>query len=134
MSAVNEFVFKRILEIKPDVVVLFAGSEELHWTGTLTPDAIARTVEVLHEHGIPSVVVGPEPEWLPTLPQRLLAVSFSRGSLIPDRLPNEMAQKIHGDTAIASAVRGRAIRLALDCCATRTDAAPPFTLHTGESC
>ncbi len=68
--AINDYVFKRILEIKPDVLVVggyFAQYDhEANWRYPGFLDAMVAGARKLHDEGIPSIVIAGEvPTWAP---------------------------------------------------------------------
>jgi len=71
--AINDFVFKRIREIKPDVLVVggyFSQYDhEANWRYPGFLDAFAAGARRLHDDGIRSIVIAGEvPTWAPALP------------------------------------------------------------------
>jgi hypothetical protein len=71
--AINDFVFKRIREIKPDVLVVggyFSQYDhEANWRYPGFLDAVAAGARRLHDDGIRSIVIAGEvPTWAPALP------------------------------------------------------------------
>ncbi|HXZ17662.1 MAG TPA: acyltransferase family protein, partial [Roseiarcus sp.] len=71
--AVNDYVFKRIREIKPDVLLVggyFAQYDhEANWRYPGYLDAMVAGARTLHEAGVPAIVIaGQTPTWAPWLP------------------------------------------------------------------
>jgi peptidoglycan/LPS O-acetylase OafA/YrhL len=89
---INRRALHEIIRLRPDFVVLFARWPYGIEVGINVSDEIKRTIETLNREGIKSVVVGPVPEWFPSLPQRLLQASFLRGGSIP-QLMHDKAQE-----------------------------------------
>ena len=102
--AINDYVFKRILEIKPDVLVVggyFAQYDhEANWRYPGFLDAMVAGARKLHDEGIPSIVIAGEvPTWAPVLPilvgRDLLetgaAAEFSEVGVRPDSLETDKA-------------------------------------------
>ena len=102
--AINDYVFERIREIKPDVL-LVAGyfsqyDHEANWRYPGFLDALVEGARSLHRDGVRSIVVAGEvPTWAPWLPilvgRDLLetgeAPAFSRVGVRPDSLETDRA-------------------------------------------
>ena len=102
--AINDYVFDRIREIKPDVL-LVAGyysqyDHEANWRYPGFLDALVQGAKTLHRDGVRSIVVAGEvPTWAPWLPilvgRDLLetgeAPVFSRVGVRPDSLQTDEA-------------------------------------------
>ena len=110
-QAVNEYVFKRIAEIRPDVLVVggyFAQYDhEANWRYPGFLDAVVAGARRLHEEGVASIVIAGEvPTWAPVLPilvgrdliETGTASEFSHVGLRPDSLETDrvMAAKDWG--------------------------------------
>jgi peptidoglycan/LPS O-acetylase OafA/YrhL len=88
----NAFVLRRIEEIRPAVVVLFAYWQ--YYAREWTPDSrsaqrLMATVTTLTDRGVPKVVVvGPSPKWTKDLPKLLFEASVRDAPLyrVPRRL------------------------------------------------
>ncbi|WP_353432633.1 acyltransferase family protein [Polynucleobacter sp. MWH-UH23A] len=59
----NELAMKEILNLKPNLVVIYKA-----WSPFYYP-LIKPTIELLHEHGIQVLIVGPTPRWKDDLPK-----------------------------------------------------------------
>ncbi|HZZ60520.1 MAG TPA: acyltransferase family protein [Roseiarcus sp.] len=102
--AINDYVFERIREIKPDVL-LVAGyfaqyDHEANWRYPGFLDALVAGAKTLHRDGVSSIVIAGEvPTWAPWLPllvgRDLLetgeAPAFSRVGVRPDSLETDKA-------------------------------------------
>jgi peptidoglycan/LPS O-acetylase OafA/YrhL len=102
--AINDYVFERIREIKPDVL-LVAGyfaqyDHEANWRYPGFLDALVTGAKTLHRDGVRSIVIAGEvPTWAPWLPilvgRDLLetgqAPTFSRVGVRPDSLETDNA-------------------------------------------
>jgi peptidoglycan/LPS O-acetylase OafA/YrhL len=102
--AINDYVFERIREIKPDVL-LVAGyfaqyDHEANWRYPGFLDALVAGAKTLHRDGMRSIVIAGEvPTWAPWLPilvgRDLLetgeAPTFSRVGVRPDALETDKA-------------------------------------------
>jgi peptidoglycan/LPS O-acetylase OafA/YrhL len=102
--AINDYVFERIREIKPDVL-LVAGyfaqyDHEANWRYPGFLDALVAGAKTLHRDGVPLIVIAGEvPTWAPWLPilvgRDLLetgeAPAFSRVGVRPDSLETDKA-------------------------------------------
>jgi peptidoglycan/LPS O-acetylase OafA/YrhL len=102
--AINDYVFKRILEIRPDVLVVggYFGQydHEANWRYPGFLDAMVAGARHLHEEGIRSIVIAGEvPTWAPVMPilvgRDLLetgqAPTFSAVGVRPDSLATDRA-------------------------------------------
>jgi peptidoglycan/LPS O-acetylase OafA/YrhL len=83
----NAYGFRRLREIHPEVVVMFAAWAQ-HSTSWRADDpamaALARTIRAVRDAGVPRVVVvGPAPAWEETLPRIVLNASV--GGELPRR-------------------------------------------------
>jgi peptidoglycan/LPS O-acetylase OafA/YrhL len=110
-AANNRRTIQEIERIKPSTVVLGGRWIYAETDAFDIAPALTRTVDFLLAQGIKVVVVGPNPEWMPTLPQILLQASFSRGGAIPDRLPD--ASQKDGwvlDQRISDALAGKGVK------------------------
>ena len=100
--AINDYVFRRIREIKPDVLVVggYFGQydHEANWRYPGFLDAMVAGARKLHEDGVRSIVIAGEvPTWAPVLPilvgRDLLemgaAPEFSRVGVRPDSLETD---------------------------------------------
>lgn len=68
------------------IVILFARWQYYDKHGTDVAVGLRDTLAELEKQGHHVVIIGPNPEWIPTLPQRLFQETFSRGGLVPQRL------------------------------------------------
>ncbi len=100
--AINDYIFKRIGEIRPDVLVVggyFSQYDhEANWRYPGFLDAMVAGARRLHDDGVPSIVIAGEvPTWAPVLPilvgRDLLetgaAPEFSRVGVRPDSLETD---------------------------------------------
>jgi peptidoglycan/LPS O-acetylase OafA/YrhL len=98
-----------IRRLRPDAVVLAARWIYYNENGTDVIGKLHRLIDLLTGLKIRVIVVGPIPEWPPSLPQRLFKESFLRGGSIPDRLhdPSHAAGKaLDRRMAVALAATG----------------------------
>jgi hypothetical protein len=103
---VNNEVLKVIGERHLKRVVLFARWSYYDQNGTDVVGALEKTVQVLRSVGVEPIVVGPSPEWLPTLPQRMFSATFQRGGDVPRNLPDASQPAISNlDSRIASSAK-----------------------------
>ncbi|WP_088344571.1 MULTISPECIES: acyltransferase family protein [Rhodomicrobium] len=107
----NARTLAEIDRVKPDTIILGGRWLYAATDGFDIAPALARTADFLLAKGIKVVVIGPNPEWLPTLSARLLQESFARGGVIPDRM-TDASQKDGWalDRRIAEALTGRAVK------------------------
>ena len=102
--AINDYVFERIREIKPDVLLVGGYysqyDHEANWRYPGFLDALVQGAKMLHQDGVRSIVVAGEvPTWAPWLPilvgRDLLetgeAPAFSRVGVRPDALQTDAA-------------------------------------------
>ena len=102
--AINDYVFRRIAEIKPDVLLVGGYwaqyDHEANWRYPGFLDALVAGARRLHADGVPSIVIaGETPTWAPALPilvgRDLLetgsAPEFSRVGVRPDSLETDRA-------------------------------------------
>ncbi|MED7666787.1 acyltransferase [Pseudomonas moraviensis subsp. stanleyae] len=82
----NQRALAEIKRIKPNTVILFARWPDAEQSGVDVVGGIRNTVDYLAAEGVGAVVVGPNIEWAPNLPQRLTQESFARGGVVPERL------------------------------------------------
>ena len=100
--AINDYVFRRIREIKPDVLVVggYFGQydHEANWRYPGFLDAMVAGARKLHEDGVRSIVIAGEvPTWAPVLPilvgrdllETGVAPEFSRVGVRPDSLETD---------------------------------------------
>jgi peptidoglycan/LPS O-acetylase OafA/YrhL len=81
-SEINDFVVKRLTELKPDAVILYAT-----WKYDGIPAGMERTLGLLKQADIPKILMaGPPPSWLGEgLPTNLLDYYFAHRSILPER-------------------------------------------------
>jgi hypothetical protein len=81
-AEVNDFVVKRLAELKPDTVILYAT-----WKYNDIPMGIERTVSLLKSANISKILmVGPPPSWLGNgLPNAVLDYYFEHHAVLPER-------------------------------------------------
>jgi hypothetical protein len=109
-SSANILVMRRVQELRPAVVVVFARWSG--WSGKAIDGILLRTVHALRENGAQRVVVvGPAPEWDWPLPDILFRYAREHGRLAPARmdrhlLPNR--RRIDADMRSALAEQGDA--------------------------
>ncbi|MCP1488004.1 peptidoglycan/LPS O-acetylase OafA/YrhL [Pseudomonas fluorescens] len=82
----NQRALAEIKRVKPDTIVLFARWPDAEQSGVDVVRGIRNTVDYLAAEGVGVVVVGPNIEWAPNLPQRLTQEVFARGGVVPERL------------------------------------------------
>ena len=84
-TAANILVMRRVQELHPDVVVVFARWSG--WSGKTIDRILSRTVHSLRANGAKRViVVGPAPEWRGPLPEILFRAVRRQHQLPPSRM------------------------------------------------
>lgn len=89
----NKRALKEIERLKPDTVILDGRWVYAEQEAFDLERALAATVDYLLTKNLRVVVIGPSPEWLPSLSQLLLQESFARGGIIPDRMLDASQEK-----------------------------------------
>ena len=88
---INDWVFKRIKELRPDTVILAAQNWFLH---PLSDASLLRTVAAVEQAGVRRIIiVGPNPQWKDSLPRLLLHSSTTVFNTIPERITDEFNQE-----------------------------------------
>jgi hypothetical protein len=85
-AAVNWRAVAEIRSRRPRVVIMFARWQYYDTHDTDVISSLRETIGALKADGQQLLLVGPNPEWTPSLPQRLFQISFLRGGSIPKRL------------------------------------------------
>jgi hypothetical protein len=101
---VARYTLIRLAAMRPQTIVLFARWQYYAKNGTDVAGEIGDAIRALNAAKHRVIVVGPIPEWTPTLPQRLFQASFLRGGYVPDRLDDSShAAGIELDDRLAAA-------------------------------
>jgi len=112
-DAINQRVLDEIAQIRPQLIVLFARWAFYDTHGTDVIGDLHRVVGAISATSPASriIVIGPIPEWQPTLPQRAFQESFLHGGSVPERLhdPSQPAGE-QLDRRMARSFEGTAVR------------------------
>lgn len=94
-DAINQRVLEEIGRIRPRLIVLSARWAFYNTHDTDVVGELHRVIDAIFASSPESrvIVVGPIPEWQPTLPQRAFQESFLHGGSVPQRLhdPSQLA-------------------------------------------
>jgi hypothetical protein len=95
---ISDHVVRNIQELKPDTVILAAQ----YWflTSNVARTNIAETISILKHAGVRRVLlVGPNPEWLPSEPRLVLTRTQTKmRNKIPERITDPLTEKaVNGD-------------------------------------
>ena len=87
---INDWILKRVKELRPDTVILAAQYWFLHPLGDAS---LSRTVAAIEQTGVRRIIiVGPNPQWQDLLPRLLLRSSATASNGIPERMTAESNQ------------------------------------------
>jgi peptidoglycan/LPS O-acetylase OafA/YrhL len=89
---INDWIFIRVKELRPDTVILAAQNWFLHPTDS--DASLSRTVAAIEQTGVRRIIiVGPNPQWKDSLPRLLLHSSITALDRIPERMTDEVNQE-----------------------------------------
>jgi hypothetical protein len=97
-QGINDWIWRKIVEIRPDIVVL-SGQLEWRLDAPGAHRSLSSTLAMLKKSGVKTViVVGPEPIWKDTLPRSLFLNYYRPGSLhtVPERMNYNLDPYIFG--------------------------------------
>ena len=103
---INRRALEEITRVQPEVVVISARWFWYNGHGTDIIPQLRAVIARLREMHQRVVVIGPIPEWEPTLPELLLPATYRHGGVVPERLgAASHAGPRALDTQMAAAVR-----------------------------